>query len=130
MVAPLVVVVSCHPHHCKPLVLALHRIGVRVALVFSAAEGSRMLTENEIPVVCSCAELPDGNYRSILGVIQSRHLKTRLLVMSEAQECAEYLEAMQAGVFDVLPVPYQMKEVERIIRNALGLSGRARAVAA
>lgn len=130
MVAPEILVVSCHPQHCKPLVVALDQLGARVALVFSAEEASRVLTGSQIPVVCSCAELPDGNYRSVLNVIRSKNLKSRLLVISAAQDCAEYLQAMQAGTFDFLPVPYQMGEVERIIRNALEASERGRAVAA
>lgn len=130
MVPPEILVVSCHPEHCKPLVVALDKMGVRVALVFSAEEASRALTGSQIPVVCSCAELPDGNYRSVLNVIKTKDLKTRLLVMSAAQECAEYLQAMQLGTFDFLPLPHQMSEVERIVRNALEASEPVRAVAA
>jgi two-component system, NtrC family, nitrogen regulation response regulator GlnG len=129
MHAPQVLVVSCHLSHSKPLAVALERIGVRTALAFSAEKGSRMLTADEIPVVCCCAKLPDGDYRSILSVIRSKNLRTRLLVVSEAQECNEYLQAMQAGAFDFVPVPYQMKEVERILRNALELPEPAQAVA-
>ena len=128
-IPPEILVVSCHPQHCKPLVVALDKMGIRVSMVFSAEEAARALTASRIPVVCSCAELPDGNYRSVLKIIQSKNLKTRLLVMSAAQECAEYLHAMQAGTFDFLPVPYQMGEVERIVRKALEFAEPIRAVA-
>jgi DNA-binding NtrC family response regulator len=37
---------------------------------------------------------------------------------------------MQLGTFDFLPLPHQMSEVERIVRNALEASEPVRAVAA
>jgi DNA-binding NtrC family response regulator len=98
---------------------------MRVAVVFSAEEASKLLAGREIPVVCSCAELPDGNYRSILKVIKSNRLKSRLLVIGEAKDCGEYLKAMEIGAFDFLPVPYQSGEVERIVRSALEISDPA-----
>lgn len=116
---PQVLVVSCHPQHCKPLLVALDKMNCRVALAFSVAEAKGILMSGSVPVACTCAELPDGNYRSILSVVQSHRLKTRVLVISETQECAEYLQAMHAGAFDLLPAPYQRSEVERIIRGAL-----------
>ena len=130
MLAPQVLVVSSHLSHSKPLAGALERMGVRTALAFSVEKASRMLKADEIPVVCCCAKLPDGDYEDILSVVQSRNLKTRLLVVSDAQESTEYVRGMQAGAFDFIPVPYQMAEVERILRNALELSEPARAAAA
>jgi DNA-binding NtrC family response regulator len=105
------------------LLVALDKMNCRVALAFSVAEAKGILMRG-VPVACTCAELPDGNYRSILSVVQSHRLKTRVLVISETQECAEYLQAMHAGAFDLLPAPYQRSEVERIIRGALESSQR------
>ncbi len=116
---PEVLVVSCHPEHCKPLIVSLARMNLRVAAVFSARDAMQVLGGVEVPVVCCCAELPDGNYRTLLQEIAARKLKTRLVVVTAAEECAEYLEGMQLGAFDFLPAPYQKGEIERIVGNAL-----------
>ena len=42
-IPPEILVVSCHPQHCKPLVVALDKMGIRVSMVFSAEEAARAL---------------------------------------------------------------------------------------
>lgn len=114
-----VLVVSTHPQHCKPLVLALNKLNLKVAVAFSAAEALESLNTSEIPVICTCAELRDGDYRLLLEGIRTRGLKSRLLVITPKDDSQDYLDAMEHGVFDFLPVPFQQSEIERIVRNAL-----------
>lgn len=114
-----VLVVSTHPQHCKPLVLALDKLNVKTAVAFSAAQAIEILTTSDIPVVCTCAELPDGDYRLLLKAIRRGGGKSRLLVMTPKDDCPDYLDAMRRGVYDFLLFPFQSSEVERIIGNAL-----------
>ncbi len=114
-----VLVVSAHPQHCKPLVLALNKLNLKIAVAFSAAEALESLADSEIPVVCTCAELRDGDYRILLDAIRTQGLRSRLLVITQKDECPEYLSAMEHGVFDFLAYPFQQAEIERIVRNAL-----------
>jgi DNA-binding NtrC family response regulator len=117
-----VLVVSAHPQHCKPLVLALNKLNLKTAVAFSAEEALESLSASDIPVVCTCAELRDGDYRLLLDAIRSKGWKSRLLVITQKDECPEYLDAMEHGVFDFLPAPFQQTEIERIVRNALAAS--------
>jgi DNA-binding NtrC family response regulator len=114
-----VLVVSAHPQHCKPLVLALNRLSVKTAVTFSLSEALKTLGQCDVPVVCACAELVDGDYRKLVDAIHSRGLRSRIVVIAHQDDCPEYLSAMEHGVFDFLPVPLQQGEIERIVGNAL-----------
>ncbi len=112
-----VLVVSAHPQLCRSLILALDKANFTTAVAFSVDEAMDVLSQSEIPVICTCAELRDGDYRMLLDAVGSRGLKSRVVLMAEQEET--YLAAMECGAFDFLQVPFLQKEVERIVCNAL-----------
>lgn len=109
-----VLVVSRLAQSCKPLVLALDQMGLKVRLAFTAEEAKAALS-NEIPVACCHADL----FPDVLQIIQQRRLSTRVLLISPTGDCNGYLDAMEHGAYDCLPVPIDLHETQRIVENAL-----------
>ncbi len=109
-----VLVISSRAQCCKPLVLALDQMGLKVSLAFTVEEASLALS-HQIPVACCHADL----FPEVLQVIHERGLDTRLLLISATGDCNSYLEAMEHGAFDCLSVPIDAHETQRIVQNAL-----------
>jgi len=57
-----------------------------------------------------------------LDRIRSQKLRTQLVLTSRKAAESEWLEALQVGVFDLLPKPLSKSEVQRVAANALSMN--------
>ena len=72
-------------------------------------------------VICD-SETALGVWRLLLARIRSQRLRTQLVLTSRKAEESEWLEALQLGVFDLLPKPLSKSEVQRVAVNALAMN--------
>lgn len=70
-------------------------------------------------IVLVDAEIPGGSWREILQFVPESRKGYEVIVCSRCGD--EYLweEMIEAGAFDLIPEPYDRKEVLRIINSAL-----------
>jgi DNA-binding NtrC family response regulator len=85
---------------------------------FTCQEALTLLREESIPVVLCNRELPDGNWRDLLERADSLPLAPRLIVSS--REVNEYLwaDVLQMGAYDLLAMPWEAREVLKVIALA------------
>lgn len=112
-------------HSALAQVLEGHGINVEWVKGFGAAQ--ELLKLGSV-AACLCGfGLEDGSYKELVKLGKKQVPETPVVIISTpscANEYAEYLAAMNAGAFDFLCYPYQRRELERILRLAVGLSHR------
>jgi len=88
------------------------------------------LEKHGINVVVSDEHLSDGTYHDILALTIDLLPKTQLIVLLTTGGFAEYREAMQLGVKEVVRSPFQPTDIElALIRAMRNQPGTAHAVA-
>jgi DNA-binding NtrC family response regulator len=86
--------------------------------VFNCQEALTLLREESIPVVLCNRQLPDGSWRDLVECADSLPLAPRVIVSS--REVNEYLwaDVLQMGAYDVLAMPWEAREVLKVIALA------------
>ena len=104
-------------------------IRVELLIVSSRVETKRALLQilDGLPLNVYCA---DGTYHDILALTIDRLPKTQLIVLLTTGGFAEYREAMQLGVKEVVRSPFQPTDIElALIRAMRNQPGTAHALA-
>ncbi|MCL6567173.1 MAG: response regulator [Acidobacteriia bacterium] len=85
----------------------------------TVGELRELLKQRSVVLVLCEAQLSDGNFRDVLEAVARRGRRIPVVVTSPKSETQEYLAAMQAGAFDFLPYPIQLRDLEWVVGNAL-----------
>lgn len=96
-----------------------HRVDVR-ARVTEALLAKLDLGKFDL-VICD-SDHDAGLWKRVLNRIRSHRLDTQLVLTSRQSAEVEWLEALQLGVFDLLPKPYSTSETLRVTTNALAFN--------
>lgn len=74
--------------------------------------------------VCLCGfGLQDGSYREVVKLSKRQTPEVPVIIVSTpsgSNEYDEYLSSMNAGAFDFLCYPYDKRELQRMLRFAIG----------
>jgi DNA-binding NtrC family response regulator len=76
------------------------------------------LGKQKIDVIFCQARLPDGNFRSLLRLVDSLETNTAVVVCADFYDKRTYLDAMTMGAFDYIAFPFHKSEVKWIVENA------------
>ncbi len=76
------------------------------------------LHDENIQVAICDRELEDGNWRALLEVIGSMPTPPRMILTSRVADDLVWLQALSAGVYDVLAKPFNENEVIRVVSDA------------
>lgn len=69
-----------------------------------------------------CEEvLPDGDFRDALRIVSSIARRVPVLVFSRVADWDTYLRAMRLGAYDCLRFPFRSGELQRIVRQIVGI---------
>jgi two-component system, OmpR family, response regulator len=71
--------------------------------------------------------LPDGDFRSVMALVEHLAPHTPLIVVSRRDDWESYIAALAVGATDYLAFPPYPGEVERSLANAVRLPAMARA---
>jgi DNA-binding NtrC family response regulator len=108
---------------------SLNRCGVETHAVSTARELEQLLASRDICLICCDEVVPDGDFRSILGIVNRFASRAPLVVVSHFCDWPKYLEMIRLGVFDLVALPCPATELDRVLRNALLECVSARALA-
>lgn len=98
----------------------LSRSGLQISTAASASEAERKLGEPlAYDLLLADAELPDGNWRDLLGLLKKSRRPCDMVVCSRCGDERFWAEVLECGVFDLIPQPYDPQEILRIVRTAL-----------
>lgn len=96
----------------------LHRVG--------ACSEARSFMRQFLPRIVVCDEvLADGNWRDILGDLQSGPHNPPLIVVSRLADERLWAEVLNLGGYDLLVKPFVASEVTRVVRMAAHRGGQS-----
>jgi DNA-binding response OmpR family regulator len=100
----------------------LHEIfrkaGWRLFTVRERRRALSCLARNPVHVVITEKELPDWNWKGVLGDLRRLESPPQLIVTSRDADERLWAEALNVGAYDVLAQPFNRDEVERVIASA------------
>jgi DNA-binding NtrC family response regulator len=94
--------------------------GVEVLDAASCQELRRALCAAHPPrVVLTGRKLPDGTWADILAVAAEAPRPTNVIVVTRLVDTRFYLDAIQAGAFDLIVPPFDQAGISHILRCAM-----------
>ena len=106
----------------KPDSSLLHEIfqkaGWQLFTVRERRRAMRYLARNSVHVIITEKDLPDWNWKTVLGDIRLLASPPQLIVTSRDADEQLWAEALNVGAYDVLAQPFNREEVERVIASA------------
>ena len=98
---------------------ALTRAGCRVRATGSATTLWRWVEDGEGDVVVSDVMMPDGDALDLLPAIKRKRPELPVIVMSAQNTVMTAIRAAEAGAYEYLPKPFDLKEVLEQVRRGL-----------
>ena len=102
---------------------ALTRIGCRVRTTGSTNTLWRWVEDGEGDLIVTDVMMPDGDALDLLPAIRRKRPELPVIVMSAQNTVMTAIRAAEAGAYEYLPKPFDLKEVLANVRKAL--EGRA-----
>ena len=113
-----VLVIDDEPVLQDVLSTLLENSGFEVKQAVTAAEGMRLLREEEIDVVLLDLMLPDRHGLEVLPEIRSFDANLPVVVVTAYSSIESAIDAMRLGAFHYVPKPFKNEEVLHIVRRA------------
>ncbi len=86
-----------------------------VLAVESRQEAVSLLQRTEIPIVICERDLPDGNWATLFEKLSEMQRPPVFIVCSRLADDQLWAEALNRGAYDVLAVPFEADELERVV---------------
>ena len=102
---------------------ALTRSGCRVRSTGAASTLWRWIEEGEGDVVVTDVMMPDGDALDLLPAIRRKRPELPVIVMSAQNTVMTAIRAAQAGAYEYLPKPFDLREVINQVNRAASSSG-------
>jgi DNA-binding NtrC family response regulator len=106
------------------LVHMLEGLSVNVFSCSTLNQTGELLSRQKIELVFCDESLSDGSFRDLLRASHAWMGKPRIVVLFSIGEWAEYLEALQLGVFEVISTPVHPTDVELAVIRAIRDAGQ------
>ena len=103
---------------------ALSRIGCRIRAAGTSAALWRMVEEGEGDIIVTDVHMPDGDALDLLPAIRRKRPDLPIIVMSAQNTMLTAIRAAEAGAYEYLPKPFDLKELLGHVQA--GLESRAK----
>ena len=114
------VLVACtDPTKRSVLVHMLEGMSVNVFSCSTLIQIGELLSKQKIELIFCDESLSDGSFRDLLRANDTWMGRPRIVVIFSTGEWAEYLEALQLGVFEVISAPLHPTDVELAVIRAI-----------
>ena len=107
------------------LTQALTRAGCKVRATSNTTTLWRWIEEGEGDAVISDVMMPDGNGLDLLPAIRKKRPNLPVIVISAQNTVVTAIRATDAGAFDYMPKPFDLRELLSKVSKALSQSGQA-----
>lgn len=103
---------------------ALTRAGCRVRSTGTVSTLWRWIEEGEGDVVVTDVMMPDGDTLDVLPAIRKKRPDLPIIVMSAQNTVMTAIRATEAGAYEYLPKPFDLKELLATVNKALSQTAR------
>jgi DNA-binding NtrC family response regulator len=84
----------------------------------SLSKAMQFLEKNLVPVIVCSKELPGGTWKDVLAAVRRFPNQPEVLVYTAQADDRLWLEVLNSGCYDLLPVPFNRDELLRLISLA------------
>jgi len=121
MTAPTIVVVSDKLEIQQSFASNLGFCGLAPVLASTPQEAITILNEHPISLVFCSDEMRGGEVEDLIRQPWHPSDKVPVVVFSRLDDWRRYLNFLHLGAFDYILLPLSQGEIERVVRNTLGL---------
>ncbi|MBB4856790.1 two-component system nitrogen regulation response regulator GlnG [Novosphingobium chloroacetimidivorans] len=104
---------------------ALEAEGFGVTHCETIAERDRLLSERSFAALVTDVMLPDGDGIDTLATVHSRFAKMPIVILSAQNTLDTAVRATDTGAFEYFPKPFDIDELARTVRQAVGANASA-----
>ncbi len=108
------------------LAMALEGLGHRPLAASDGGAALEVLEAEPVDAVLTDLRMPALNGRELLDAIRERWPDVPVVLMTAYATVKDAVRCIQHGAFDYLSKPFEMDELEKVLANALKLSGALR----
>lgn len=105
---------------------ALRAAGHEVQTCSGATEGLRALEREAYDVVLTDLQMPGMDGLAFIRTCQERHIDAEIVMVTAFASVSSAVEAMRYGAFDYLEKPFDVDQLESVVRRALAHAGKGK----
>ena len=113
-----IVVISSDSNDLSTLAEILKKQELGPVCASTVSQYRDVLSKQSVGLVFCNSTLSDGDYRDVIAASRSLGSRARIVVTSSQATWPEFLEAVRAGAFDIIPKPCRPKDVEWMVIQA------------
>lgn len=117
-----VLLVEDDPSIALVITAALEAEGFKVVHCETIAERDRHLVDGKFAALVTDVMLPDGDGIDTLAHVHSRHAHMPIVILSAQNTLDTAVRATDTGAFEYFPKPFDIDELARTVRQAVGSS--------
>lgn len=121
MTAPVILVVSDELEIQQGFAATLGFCGLAPVLASTVQEAISILNRHPISLVFCSDQMPGDEFEDLIRQSWCRSEKIPVVVFSGLDDWRRYLDFLHLGAFDYVLLPLSQGEIERVVRNTLGL---------
>ncbi|MEZ5744572.1 MAG: sigma-54 dependent transcriptional regulator [Sphingomonadaceae bacterium] len=115
-----VLLVEDDPSIAIVITAALEAEGLKVTSCDTIAERDRQLAERGFAALVTDVMLPDGDGIETLGAVRAAHPDMPIVILSAQNTLDTAVRATERGAFEYFPKPFDIDELARTVRQAVG----------
>ena len=119
MTVPRLLIVDDEARLRRVLELALADRGFHVAGTGTAREAIALVAAGDIDVVLTDLQLPDRSGLEILAALRERHADIPVVLITAFGTVETAVQAMKLGAYDYVLKPFQVDDIENVLRRAV-----------
>jgi len=120
-----VLLVEDDPSIAIVITAALEAEGFAVIACETLAERDRLLADDQFSALVTDVMLPDGDGIESLGLVRDLHPGMPIIILSAQNTLDTAVRASDTGAFEYFPKPFDIDELARTVRQAVGTQGAA-----
>jgi DNA-binding NtrC family response regulator len=121
MTAPMIVVVSNELEIQQSFASNLGFCGLAPVLASTPQEAITILNQHPVSLVFCPDDIPGDEFEDLIRQPWHPANKIPVVVFSRLDDWRRYLNFLHRGAFDYILLPLSQGEIERLVRNTLGL---------
>ncbi|HXP96919.1 MAG TPA: sigma-54 dependent transcriptional regulator, partial [Telmatospirillum sp.] len=110
------------PRLADVLTVALERLGYRVLSTGKGEEALRLLESESVDLLLTDLRMPGLSGRDLLRESKKRRPGLPVVVMTAYSSVKDAVEVIKEGAFDYVGKPFEIDDLETVLKNALRLS--------
>ena len=122
---PRVLVVDDEPCLVELIGDVVRSMDCRIITAATVAEARRVLAAQDVEVLVTDVNLPDGDGTSLLPLLQRRHPTASAIVITGSPSVDNAITALRHGAVDFVPKPFNKDQLVAHVKKALQMQARA-----